>query len=266
MNETAATFGMNTSELEAWESQDTLSTYQIITFIWSILCTIPNAILIHILSKEVLRQSAIYFTLLNWSICNIVLILSTINWTVVPLKYLSFDVWQATYSFTMSFVTLTVILVTIFTYEKYIQSKDISRYVIFRFWMIVGILVAIGFVSAFVEYVRIILVVFSFGIINLICFIILSVKVILFCIKNNSSLNDTTYSLRLTIALIYVSITFLDRCFFVAGYHWMPLFEFFKIVIFTDGFLNLSVIVFFDERIKNCFLRLFKTREILNPI
>ncbi|GJQ71706.1 hypothetical protein Trydic_g11400 [Trypoxylus dichotomus] len=64
MNGTEEGFDLETS----WESQNVLSTYQIITFIWSVLCIIPNGILIHILSKKTLRQSPLYLILLNWSV------------------------------------------------------------------------------------------------------------------------------------------------------------------------------------------------------
>lgn len=263
MNATATLGDPNATHIELdWGAQDTLATYQIITLIWSVLCIIPNAILIHILSKETLRRSHLYFTLLNWSICNTVLILTTIHWTVVPLKYLSFKIWECSYSFSMTLITLTVILVTIFTYERYIKSNDFCRYLIFRFWVVVGIFAMIAFVSVFVEYIHIALVIFSVGIINLVCLVILVVKIILLFVKNHSPLEDESYSLRLTLATIYVLITSIERCFFVAGFHWVPLFEMLKIIIFADGFINLSMLIYFDQTIKTDFLDLFRTRQV----
>lgn len=266
MNETIASFHQhNATELEIeWKSQDSLSTYQAVAFIWSIVCLLPNAILIHLLVKKTPRQSHLHFAVRHWSICNVILIVSAIHWTVVPLKYLSFRIWESTYLFSMSFITLTSVLVTILTAYMRPESRR-GKYCMFRFWLLVGILVIVAFVSVFVEYIRIALMIFSAGLIATICLVVLIIKIILWWRNNNSTSDDESYEARLAMAFIYVAIPFVHMCFFLCGYHWVALFELLKLVIFADGFANLGFLLQFDETVKNTFINLFNVKIAEEP-
>lgn len=242
-----------------WKSQDYLSTYQIIVFIWSIVCLIPNCILIYLLMRKTRQQSHLHITVGHWSVCNVVLILSTILWTVVPLTYFSYKIWEPTCLFTMSFITLTSVLVTIFTTYMKPESGQAKR-CIFGFWVLVGVLMSLSVVSAFLEYIRVVLMLVSAGFISTICLIVLIVKITLWCRNRTSTSEDDSYQVRLAIATIYVTIPFVYMCLFVSGYHWAILCELLKLIIFADGFVNLGFLLHFDKTTKNAFMILLKIK------
>lgn len=239
--------------LPAFDSDDWTS-YEIFNLIWRIICVIPNIIIPYIIIKNLLyNASNFYFIVFHWSCSNVVYIVCLLYLIVIPQEYITLKCLEISYFLHNIVPALFILIVTLFIYNAYIDSKKVCKFSVYSFWLsyITGIVTIVTLVYLDLTNNKIWL--YLSGVTRVACFAVTIIEAVSFfgerC-KNKPTI------IRFVMATIYIVSVFIEwilDLLLSQNIYNVVVFESASLTFYANGMINLILLVCFDFNFRNHF-------------
>lgn len=246
-------YTFNETEVEYFQG---LYPHQIGIFILSVFCLIPNVFTIYIICKYRL-SSTIYWTIVNWSILNVLLILTFIPSCIIPVVSLSAAYYEITLCCGCVLFTFTGLLATLFTFDSFVKSIKFCKYSIAAIWCIIFIFDLIAIVTISVTNSASLTLLMVIEVMMYVVILAFVIKIIYLC-KYPSS--DETFRLRIRISssyLVGLSFLLLTDIMIYVHFAYILIAILSTIFIYLNGYVNFIILAYCDPKIKRHFMQMF---------
>lgn len=236
----------------------------IIYLLWAIICIIPNALLNYLIIRNNIYKNNFYFIIFHFSVSNVLLLIAAIYyWSVI---YYSAELIMFDNIFSLFFgmmeetiKLLLVLLRLLFIFDKFIKSEKFCSISVYSMWGLFTILMIIAFslnTSIEVWYVYLLFLISDY--ISLITLLILTIKCVVYYIRHTG---EESYYLRSIITSAFVLLLAIQWFTFliIDDIHVVTLITKYCLIIlyYSNGFINLALLVSYDYFIKRFFYQLF---------
>lgn len=247
------------------QSDEDLSVYDIFNLIWRIICIVPNVTIPCIIIKQRLyHASNFYFVIFHWSLSNFVYILSLLYLEAVPEKHITLKCLEISYFLHDIVSSLFIMIVLMFIYNIYIDSKIVCKCSVYLFWVF--------YISAAVTIVTLVysdltnnkVWLYLSGTTRVLCFAVVTIEAVSFYserTKNKPGL------VRFIMAAIYIVSDFIEWILDILlsqNIYDVVIFEVASMIFYANGLINLILLICLDVNFKNscrCVFKLFKCLE-----
>lgn len=218
----------------------------------SILCIVPNIVVIYTVFINRYHRSDWYLIITNWCLANILQILALLHFLFLNRLYKTNDisVIDIFYCINWMITLIPAMFATLYTFEDLMNTSQFCFYTIVCIWSIS--IVHIGFVAwAVYSFFSEIILLMTFGLMKILCLVNIIVKFVLYYVleKNNS----LTLS-RLVMACICVASNFVFWLFELLSFlTFIPpiLLDILLTIVHANGFINLIMLFRYDTYIRS---------------
>lgn len=241
---------------------DTLTNNQILIMIWMLICVVPNCLLIYIFVKKHLYSTNFYFTIMNWCISNIIFILCLFYFTIVPEKYISYNIIYKLHYINIILPTLTMMLVTLFMFKTFLYSEKFCTYFIYAYWCVFAFCTIAEIICSELGYIFVIELFYIVAPFKILSVCTLAIKILLH-VTTPFDDDDDSVMLRIILSGVYILSNFslwLLQVLIITRIFIETFFIFILYASYADGFVNIVLLIYFDPSVKCYFYALFRHR------
>lgn len=223
----------------------------IIILVLSILCIVPNIVVIFTVFMNRYHRSDWYLIIINWCLANILQILALTHFLFLNQLYETINLFiiDIFYCINWMITLIPAMFATLYTFEHLMNTSQFCFYTIICIWSIS--IVHVAFVAwAVHSFFSEIILLMTFGLMKILCLANIVVKFVLYYVleKNNS----LTLS-RLVMACICVVSNFVFWLFELLSFiAFIPpiLLDILLTIVHANGFVNLIILFRYDAYIR----------------